>query len=263
MAASLRTSPPQPGRTGTELKADLWPVREGGMLDETAGGSGRSGEAIDPSGPGAMGLDTRGAQGPQGYAFDAQQRLNNRLYTHAMRGRNAEVLAVLLEGADLHDKDDNALRSAAGAGRMDTVALLLDQGADVQAREHHALRLAARGGHREVVVLLLQRGADLSAAGFDALVQAVAHGRATTVTALLNHAQAQGLVVPLDALERADATAPEGSSVKHAAAREALAPALRLARTEQERSVLHAETNAVLRTVAGTTDLTGRRALRL
>lgn len=210
-----------------------------------------------------VGLDTRGAAGPRPYAFTPQQRLNNRLYTHATRGRNAEILAVLQEGADLHDKDENALRSAAGAGHRDTVALLLDQGADPSAKHHHALRLAARGGHLDVALLLLQRGSDLSAVDFEALVLAVEHGRATTVSALLHHAQEHGIVVPLEVLERADQTRPQGSDVKHAAAREALAPALRIARTKRERTVLHAEVNAVIRAGTGAVDPIGRPSRRL
>lgn len=66
------------------------------------------------------------------------------------------VMHLVLNGQDVHYRDDYALRRAAEYGDMTAVLFLLEQDANIYARNHSAICWAAQNGHTEIVKYLLE-----------------------------------------------------------------------------------------------------------
>ncbi|KAJ1478455.1 ankyrin repeat-containing domain protein, partial [Baffinella frigidus] len=114
------------------------------------------------------------------------------------RGRAEEVQQLILEGADVSERNygETVLISAAQYGHYRVVKILLDAGAEVEAvcrgpgsESYTALRWAVIGGHEKVARILLDAGAEVEECSNDrstALIDAAERGHVGVAQMLLD-----------------------------------------------------------------------------
>ena len=96
------------------------------------------------------------------------QDVNAQLLEAAKKGQTSEVLALLIAGAKVKEKDDKgwtALMYAAQGGHTETVQVLLDAGAKVKEKDDSgktALMGTAMNGHTQTMQVLLAKGAQVN-----------------------------------------------------------------------------------------------------
>lgn len=92
-------------------------------------------------------------------AFDCKYIYNTIIIIGASKGYLGVVkYAVSLEGADIHDNNNEALREAATEGNLETVKYLVSLGADVKAINGESLCNALENKHLGVAQYLIEQG---------------------------------------------------------------------------------------------------------
>jgi ankyrin repeat protein len=88
-----------------------------------------------------------------------QLERNQKMKSAAHAGNYGVMKAQLIDGADMHFKDDIALRYSVRAGNLEMVQFLLIIGANVQANNGEPLDQAIKRGHYQIVRALVEAGA--------------------------------------------------------------------------------------------------------
>jgi ankyrin repeat protein len=124
------------------------------------------------------------------------QELGPKLLEAAMNGLVSDMLALLVEGANIQfkhaDDESTALMCASLNGHIDCVRLLIESGANTNSQNDGgatALLFAARNGHTKCARLLINSGANKDAqieCGFTALMFAAANGRTECARLLID-----------------------------------------------------------------------------